>query len=88
MNGFHTQLNLFFERLPEGAVRITKYPDETNWLAGDDSPSQPPLFTQVLDAATWCSVIASMSKGGEGDQRFFAAEKFHSSVGQIEVAAA
>lgn len=85
MNGFHTQKNLFFERLDNGGVRVTKYPDDTHWLAGDDRPSNPPLFVQELDADTWCSVIASMSAGNELDLRFFAAREFHQSTGPIAV---
>jgi hypothetical protein len=81
MKGFHTQKNLFFERLEGGGVRVTKYPDDTNWLAGDDAPSHAPLFVQELDASPWCSVIASMSAGGEQDLRFYAAEQFHKSTG-------
>jgi len=78
MRGFHTQKNLYFERLTNGNVQVTKYPDDTTWLPG---PSQPPLFVQELDEGTWCSVIASMSAGGEHDDRYRLAADFHKSVG-------
>lgn len=87
MKGFHTQKNLFFERLEGGGVRVTKYPDDTTWAYGDvptiggGGSGVGPVFVQELDAGTWCSVIASMSAGGEADSRFFAAQKFHESIG-------
>lgn len=84
MNGFHTQKNLFFARGEGGTtITITKYRDDaTVW---DIEGGEKPIFTQTLDAATWCSVIASMSAGGEGDMRFFAAQEFHGSTGHISV---
>lgn len=38
-----------------------------------------------VDPDSWASIIASVSAGGEADRRFFAAEAFHNSVGEIEV---
>lgn len=41
--------------------------------------------TRILHPSAWASVIASMSAGGETDERFYAAEAFHASRGPIRV---
>lgn len=71
ISGFHTQEGLYFSRNEDGSVTITK--TET---ANTDSKI---LFQQTVDENTWCSVIASMSKDGEGDNRFYIAKVFHES---------
>jgi hypothetical protein len=46
------------------------------------------LLIQELGADTWCSVIASMSTGGEDNERFYLAKDFHQSVGRMQLQAA
>ena len=50
---FHINEGLYFERLPDGGVRIIK-------RNGNDAES-PVIFDHVLDAGEWGSVVASMS---------------------------
>lgn len=50
---FHINQGLYFEKLPEGAVRILKRSGNS-----DDSPV---IFDHVLDAGQWASVVAAMS---------------------------
>ena len=78
-NGFHVQDGLVFKRLLDGSVRIQKHAD-----AKEDSP----ITTEfVIDKRVWCSVIAQMSAGSEIDNRFYAAEAFHESLGPVGVVA-
>jgi len=69
ISGFHTQEGLYFTRNEDGSVTITK--TETGHT---DSKI---LFQQTVDENIWCSVIASMSACGEGDNRFYLAKGFH-----------
>lgn len=84
MNGFHAQKNLYFKRGDDGSVTVTKYRDDATVF--DLEGGEKPVFAQTLDADTWCSVIASMSAGGEEDERWFAAGTFHRSKGRLIVA--
>lgn len=71
---FHVEKRLYFERLPEGKVRIYKLDSQERLI-----------FEQVLDENSWASVISSMSAGGEEDLRYFSALDFHHSKGYIKV---
>jgi len=64
---FHLQDGLYFDRLEDGKVRILKKNADTDAVEMD----------MVVDAAGWCSVIASMSYYGEEDCGFYRAEEFH-----------
>lgn len=50
---FHSNSGLYFERLPDGGVRILK--------KADSNESSPVIFDHVLDAGQWASVVAAMS---------------------------
>lgn len=50
---FHSSESLYFEKLPEGGVRILK-------RSGNEQDS-PVIFDHVLDAGQWASVVAAMS---------------------------
>lgn len=54
---YHSQDGLFFERLPNGYVRITKTIE-----AKDGSPIS---FEQTLDDGTWCSAVLTMTVHNE-----------------------
>ena len=60
---------LYFERLPDGSVRILK-------KSGNDAES-PVIFDHVVDVNGWASVIASMSHYGEERNGFYRALNFH-----------
>lgn len=66
---FHSSDGLYFEKLPDGGVRILK-------RSGSQEDS-PVIFDHVLDANQWASVIASMSLHGEEDGGFYYALQFH-----------
>ena len=50
---FHIGDGLYFDRLPDGGVRIVKRSGNA-----DDSPV---IFDHVLDAGEWASVVAATS---------------------------
>jgi hypothetical protein len=66
---FHLTENLYFEKLPNGAVRIVK---KSN--AAYDAGT---VFEVTIDANQWASVIASMSHYGEENYGFYRALSFH-----------
>lgn len=65
--GFHARDGWYFRREDDGSVRISA-PD-----------SMGPGASQVitLDANTWASVVASVSRNGETADSFAAADRFH-----------
>ena len=72
---FHVEGGLYFERLEGGGVRITQKES-----ANQDAPT---VTEMVLDEASWCSVISSMSKYGECNDGFYRARHFHNMKGNI-----
>lgn len=50
---FHINEGLYFEKLPDGSVRIVK--------RSGNEPESPVIFDHVLDAGQWASVVAAMS---------------------------
>ena len=50
---FHIGNGLYFDRLPDGGVRILKKADENE--------TSQVIFDHVLDAGQWASVVAAMS---------------------------
>ena len=72
---FHVSDGLYFERLDDGSVRVSK----------QDSKNGEVIFTNTMDADSWASVVSSMSKGGEIDNRFYSAREFHQSTGAVTV---
>lgn len=56
---FHSKNGLFFERLKDGMVRIVKTVDGMPPSAGNV------LMDDVLEKASFASVVASMSMSGE-----------------------
>ncbi len=76
---FHVHDGWFFDRQPDGSVRIQKREN-----ARDDAPV---VIETVVPPDAWASVMASMSAGGEIDERFYAAKSFHESTGPITITA-
>jgi hypothetical protein len=62
--GFHATDGWYFERLPEGRVRVS---------------AAVQRCTEVVefDAATWASIVASVSHRGEDAQTYAAAHDLH-----------
>lgn len=60
---FHTFDNWRWDRNHDGSVTV----------------QAPSGETHIMPASTWASVVASMSKGGEVDGRYYAALDFHGS---------
>lgn len=76
---FHVDNFLFFGRLPNGDVRILKfkhrpadYPDAERIYSPTDVE-----FDTTVPVGSWPSVVAGVSKHGEGDGRFYTAQAFH-----------
>ena len=69
LRGFHTHSDWQFLRGPEGSVAVIT-PE------GDE---------HVIDSRVWCSIVASMSAGGESDLRWYAAKALHDSTGPQRV---
>ena len=63
---FHAKDGLFFERLDDGAVRVTK-----------KNPNDPALVDMVLDKDLWCSIISQVSFKPEDSEQHDKAESFH-----------
>jgi hypothetical protein len=71
MTMFHSHSGLFFERLPDGVVRIIKTYD------GRDVRLDNTVMNLQLSASEWASVVAGVSYGSETAESFAAALKFH-----------
>jgi len=67
MGKFHYNDGLYFERIADGSVRVTR--------ADSFEDDGEELFT--VDCNSWASIVASVSEGGEHDGRFFEALRFH-----------
>jgi hypothetical protein len=68
--GFHARDGWYFRREDDGSVHISA-PDSLG-------PGASQVVT--LDANTWASVVASVSRNGETADSFAAATRFHSGV--------
>ena len=68
---FHAKDGLHFERRIEmnGAVRIFKHENA--------KPGSRIVMDLVVDADTWCSIVAAMSPAGENGDTFRMAEDLH-----------
>ncbi|MGW0821845.1 hypothetical protein [Streptomyces sp. NPDC002845] len=66
-NGFHARDGWYFRREDDGSVRIL----------APDSLGPGAHQTVTLDADTWASVVAFVSRGGETSESFWAARQFH-----------
>jgi hypothetical protein len=73
--GFHARDNWYFRREDDGSVRVMA-PDSTG-------PGAHQVVT--LDADTWASVVASVSRDGETTETFHAARRFHDGTSTQEV---
>lgn len=81
---FHAFDGLYFERLPDGSVRIVK-------TDGKHQPGQcaaSEVVDMVLTSDTWASIISSVSAGGEEDYRWYLAKAFHESKGNKMIVSA
>lgn len=69
---FHVQNGLFFKRQENGDVQIIQTSDGLQIKADRSNV----LFDQTMPVDSFASVVASMSRGGEGDGRFYKAREF------------
>jgi hypothetical protein len=76
---FHLSDNLYFGRHQNGDVRVLKlaqtpkaYPN-----VGDAFPNTDVLLDVTIPADGWCSIVASVSRLGEVDNRFYRMQLFH-----------
>jgi len=68
---FHESEGLFFERMPNGKVLITKTSD------GKEPRNDNIKFQQSIEPGAWCSAVCSVSADGEENGRWYEAMKFH-----------
>ena len=81
---FHWSDGWFFSRQPDGSVTMEHrvYENDRNEL-GERMYHYDVKVN--IPADEWCSIIASVSAGGEVDYRWYAARDFHNSKGQIAI---
>ena len=70
MGKFHYKDGWYFERLEDGAVKIS-YPG--GWI---DDKTQDEEYL-IIDPASWASIVASVSKLGDVTETFQKAIAFH-----------
>ncbi len=68
--GFHYKEGLFFKRNTDNSVTVTK-------MKTAQADETEKLFEATIDENGWASIIASVSKRGEGDGRFYKALEWH-----------
>ena len=66
--GFHSEDNLYWDRLKDGVVLITKFKGDQ----GDEI-----VFQQAIPANIWASIVCTLSKAGEGSERWYRMMEFH-----------
>jgi hypothetical protein len=71
-NGFHSHSNWFWNRTETGV--------SVNHVTANGE-----VISHELTHEAWASIVASMSKGGESDLRFYSALAFHHSVGHVDI---
>lgn len=76
LKGFHTKDGWYFDRLPNGAVEFRKESLGKNRHVTNRTQ---------LDANTWASVLASVSKNGETGESFTIARDFHAGKALISL---
>lgn len=79
---FHIGYDLYAGRIePHGDVRLVQF---SSTPATPPTPNMPHtsamVFDFVIPAGTWCSVMASVSKRGEIEGRFYVAQAFHQNL--------
>ena len=86
---FHWKDNIYWGRREDGSVRVfqlTSPPKGSGPYA--DGPTLnfiEAVFDLSIPADIWASIVASVSAGGEGDERFFSARAFHYSAGVVHI---
>ena len=70
---FHWKDNWFFERRPDGSVRI--YHEDLEADQEDEMVEHDVCLD--IDADSWCSIMASVSAQGETAESFQEARNFH-----------
>ncbi len=70
---FHSTDSVFFRRLEDGSVEISKRTPN----ADPSAISWPVVWSHVLPKGIWCSAVASVSAKGETGPRWIEACHFH-----------
>lgn len=76
---FHYKDSLFFGRMKGGSVRVIQWRiPPKDWPQADCYwPQEDTEFDFIVDPDSWASIVASVSKDGEGNMRFYIAKAFH-----------
>jgi len=72
-SGFHYKDGLYFERNDDHSVTITK-------MKYNNITETEVLFQVTIDENGWASIIASVSKDGEENLRFYKALEWHNGI--------
>jgi len=67
--GFHSHDGWFFQRIPDGKVRIRQHAQQ--------GASNQVLAEVVMSAHEWASIVCSVSHDGEDGERWKRALQFH-----------
>ena len=79
---FHARDGLYFERLPDGSVRVLcKRKQPGVWVSG--APVDERSFEVVLYPSTWASVVAAVSRRGDLCEVFEAALRLHEDSARV-----
>jgi len=70
LKGFHYKNGLFFKRNEDNSVTITQ-------IKENNVNCKEILFETTIDENGWASIIASVSKSGETNGRFYKALEWH-----------
>ena len=79
---FHIGNDLYAGRVePQGDVRLVQFSSTpTTWPTAGMAHTPAMTFDTIIPASVWCSVMASVSKRGEIEGRFYVAQAFHQNV--------
>lgn len=79
---FHIGSDLYAGRVePGGDVRLVQFSSSPSPAPTPNMPhTSAMIFDFVIPATSWCSVMASVSKRGEIEGRFYVAQAFHQNV--------
>jgi hypothetical protein len=67
---FHSENGLYFQRQENGDVLIIK----KHTAQADEEQID---FQQIVPNDIWCSIVASVSRAGEENRRWYLAKEFH-----------
>jgi hypothetical protein len=72
LEGFHVKDGLYFKRNKDNSVTV--------YQTADEGRSDEIIFERTIPDTVWASVIASVSKNGEENNRWFTAMIWHNGI--------